>query len=109
MVWRRVDFPLPFGPSNAMVSLLENSIDNPFRISLSFTLTYYDYATEGYNDYGFVKTEVVADFTDNTNFYNKDKSLIEWKNLNPAVINIAIKPEWKKAMDWKSFCNGYLR
>jgi hypothetical protein len=24
-------------------------------------------------------------------------------------MNIAIKPEWKKAMDWKSFCNGYLR
>jgi methionyl-tRNA formyltransferase len=40
---------------------------------------------------------------------NKDKPLIEWKNLNPTVINIAIKPEWKKAMDWKSFCNGYLR
>jgi len=40
---------------------------------------------------------------------NKDKPLIEWKNLNPAVVNIAIKPEWKKAMDWKSFCNGYLR
>jgi len=40
---------------------------------------------------------------------NKDKPLIEWKNLNPAIVNIAIKPEWKKAMDWKSFCNGYLR
>ena len=40
---------------------------------------------------------------------NKDKPLIEWKSLNPAVINIAIKPEWKKAMDWKSFCNWYLR
>ena len=40
---------------------------------------------------------------------NKDKPLIEWKNLNPTVINIAIKPEWKKTMDWKSFCNGYLR
>ena len=40
---------------------------------------------------------------------NKDKPLINWKNLNPTVVNIAIKPEWKKAMDWKSFCNGYLR
>ena len=40
---------------------------------------------------------------------NWDKPLIDWKNLNPAVVNIAIKPEWKKAMDWKSFCNGYLR
>ena len=40
---------------------------------------------------------------------NKDKPLIEWKILNPAVVNISIKPEWKKAMDWKSFCNGYLR
>lgn len=40
---------------------------------------------------------------------NKNKPLIDWKNLNPAITNIAIKPEWKKAMDWKSFCNGYLR
>lgn len=40
---------------------------------------------------------------------NKKNPLIEWKNLNTAIINIAIKPEWKKTMDWKSFCNGYLR
>jgi hypothetical protein len=40
---------------------------------------------------------------------NKNEPLIGWKNLNPAVINLAIKPEWKKAMDWKSFCNGYLK
>jgi hypothetical protein len=40
---------------------------------------------------------------------NKNLPLISWKNLNTAVVNIAIKPEWKKAMDWKSFCNGYLR
>ena len=40
---------------------------------------------------------------------NKYKPLIEWRNLSPAVVNIAIKPEWKKAMDRKSFCNGYLR
>ena len=43
--------------------------------------------------------------------YNKNKNspLIEWKNLNSAITNISIKPEWKKAMDRKSFCNGYLR
>ena len=40
---------------------------------------------------------------------NKKSSLINWKNLNPAIVNIAIKPEWKKAMDWKSFCNWYLK
>ena len=40
---------------------------------------------------------------------NKPSTLIQWKNLNKAIKNIAIKPEWKKAMDWKSFCNGYLR
>ena len=40
---------------------------------------------------------------------NKNSPLIEWKNLNSAITNISIKPEWKKAMDWKSFCNGYLR
>ena len=40
---------------------------------------------------------------------NKNSPLIEWKNLNSAVIDMAIKPEWKKSMDWKSFCNWYLR
>ena len=47
---------------------------------------------------------------DELNYSNNKKSpLIEWKKLNPTVSNIAIKPEWKKAMDWKSFCNWYLR
>jgi hypothetical protein len=57
------------------------------------------------------KTVIIEELQLNENKYNenKDKPLIEWKNLNPAVVNIAIKPEWKKAMDWKSFCNGYLR
>jgi len=40
---------------------------------------------------------------------NKLSALIQWKNLNKAIKSIAIKPEWKKAMDWKSFCNWYLR
>ena len=50
--------------------------------NLSFALTYYDYGTEEYNNYGFVKTDVVADFTDNTNFYKKDKTLITDNNYN---------------------------
>lgn len=40
---------------------------------------------------------------------NKNKVLIDWKILNPSIQNIILKPEWKKWMDWKSFCNGYLR
>ena len=39
---------------------------------------------------------------------NKKNPLIEWKILNPAVIEIRLKPEGKKAMDWSEFANGYL-
>ncbi len=28
--------------------------------------------------------------------------------VNPAITEILLKPEGKKAMDWKSFANGYL-
>lgn len=40
---------------------------------------------------------------------NKNKVLIDWKNLNPCVIDIVLKPEWKKWMDWTSFKSGYLK
>jgi len=40
---------------------------------------------------------------------NKNKSLLNEKTLNPAVIEIKIKPEGKKVMDWNSFLNGYLK
>jgi hypothetical protein len=40
---------------------------------------------------------------------NKGKVLIDWKNLNPCVIDITLKPEWKKWMDWISFKSGYLK
>ena len=57
------------------------------------------------------KTIIIEELQLDENKYNENKNthLIEWKNLNHAVNNITIKPEWKKAMDWKSFCNGYLR
>ena len=40
---------------------------------------------------------------------NKNKVLIDWKTLNPSVIDISLKPEWKKWMDWTSFKSGYVR
>lgn len=40
---------------------------------------------------------------------NKNQPLINWKNLNPCVIDIILKPEWKKWMDWISFKSGYVR
>ena len=40
---------------------------------------------------------------------NKHSPLVQWKNLNTSIINISIKPEWKKTMDWNSFCNGYFK
>ena len=40
---------------------------------------------------------------------NKDKVLIDWKTLNPCVLDIIFKPEWKKWMDWTSFKSGYIK
>ena len=40
---------------------------------------------------------------------NKDKVLIDWKILNPCVVDIVLKPEWKKWMDWTSFKSWYVR
>lgn len=42
----------------------------------------------------------------------KDKSIImidDKNNLNSCVVEILLKPEGKRSMDWKSFKNGYLR
>ena len=57
------------------------------------------------------KTVIIEDLQLNETKYNENRNfpLIEWKNLNSAIINISIKPEWKKAMDRKSFCNWYLK
>ncbi len=40
---------------------------------------------------------------------HKNGLLAENGKLNPAVKEIVVKPEGKKAMDWKSFVNGYLK
>lgn len=40
---------------------------------------------------------------------NDEVPLFQWKELNPAVINIQIKPEGKKQMGWKEFLNGYMK
>jgi methionyl-tRNA formyltransferase len=40
---------------------------------------------------------------------HKTAPLLENGKLNAAVQEILLKPEGKKAMDWKSFVNGYLK
>ncbi|MDR2415157.1 MAG: hypothetical protein LBD75_00640 [Candidatus Peribacteria bacterium] len=40
---------------------------------------------------------------------HKTAPLLENGKLNAAVEEILLKPEGKKAMDWKSFVNGYLK
>ncbi|MBO4203526.1 hypothetical protein J5893_01685 [bacterium] len=40
---------------------------------------------------------------------HKKEPLITGKTLNPAVKEIALKPEGKKAMDRASFANGYVK
>lgn len=39
----------------------------------------------------------------------KNNSLIQWKGLNKAVIELLVKPEGKKAMGWGEFVNGYMK
>ncbi|MDR0607366.1 MAG: hypothetical protein LBG52_03245 [Candidatus Peribacteria bacterium] len=40
---------------------------------------------------------------------HKHAPLLDNGKLNKAVKEILLKPEGKKAMDWKSFVNGYLK
>jgi len=40
---------------------------------------------------------------------NDEVPLFQDKELNPAIIDIQLKPEGKKAMDWKEFLNGYMK
>jgi methionyl-tRNA formyltransferase len=40
---------------------------------------------------------------------HKHAPLLDNGKLNAAVKEILLKPEGKKAMDWKSFVNGYLK
>ncbi|MCX6825277.1 MAG: membrane protein insertion efficiency factor YidD [candidate division SR1 bacterium] len=40
---------------------------------------------------------------------NDELPLFNGKELHPAVLNIQLKPEGKKAMEWKEFLNGYLK
>lgn len=40
---------------------------------------------------------------------NKEKPLIEWEEINPAVQTLKLKPEWKKAIEREAFVNGYIK
>ncbi len=40
---------------------------------------------------------------------NDEVPLFQNKELNPAVIDIELKPEGKKAMEWKEFLNWYMK
>jgi hypothetical protein len=40
---------------------------------------------------------------------NDELPLFQEKKLNPAVLDIQLKPEGKKAMKRKEFLNGYMR
>jgi methionyl-tRNA formyltransferase len=40
---------------------------------------------------------------------HKTSPLLNNGKLNVAVKEILLKPEGKKAMDWKNFVNGYLK
>ncbi|MEI8009193.1 MAG: hypothetical protein WCI00_07685 [bacterium] len=40
---------------------------------------------------------------------NEEAPVFQDKNLNPAILDIQLKPEGKKAMNWKEFLNGYMK
>jgi methionyl-tRNA formyltransferase len=40
---------------------------------------------------------------------HKTSPLLDNGKLNVAIKDILLKPEGKKAIDWKSFVNGYLK
>lgn len=40
---------------------------------------------------------------------NKNKPLYDWVLLNPAVIELKVKPEWKKTMSWEDFMRWYVQ
>ena len=40
---------------------------------------------------------------------NEEISLFQHKELNPAILDIQLKPEGKKAMSRKEFLNGYIK
>ncbi len=61
-----------------------------------------------HNEKKVVIEELVLDEVKYNNL--KDTPLFDWKSsLNECIKNIALKPEGKKAMDFKSFKNGYLK
>jgi methionyl-tRNA formyltransferase len=39
----------------------------------------------------------------------KDKPLFIWNELNKCILEISLKPEWKKTMDRESFKSGYIK
>ena len=40
---------------------------------------------------------------------NEEAPVFQDKNINPAILDIQLKPEGKKAMNWKEFLNGYMK
>lgn len=40
---------------------------------------------------------------------NDEVPLFQDKEVNPAVLDIQLKPEGKKTMSRKEFCNGYVK
>jgi hypothetical protein len=39
---------------------------------------------------------------------HKDQPLYDSENLNPAVLEMKVKPEGSKSMSWGDFVRGYL-
>jgi hypothetical protein len=57
------------------------------------------------------KRVIIEELKLNEPLYNSNDEvpLFKDKQLHPAILDIKLKPEGKKAMDRKEFLNGYLK
>ena len=60
---------------------------------------------------GGFKRVIIESLKLNESVYNSNEEapIFQDKNLNPAILDIQLKPEGKKAMNWKEFLNGYMK
>jgi len=102
------------------------SIYNKYRAFYSWPKIYFFFKKEWWirNDEWWIRI-IIEELKINEKLFQTNKDLplflsslikeVAWTKwmtedlLNPAVQNISLKPEWKKAISWKEFIQGYIR
>ncbi|MEI6426268.1 MAG: methionyl-tRNA formyltransferase [Candidatus Absconditabacteria bacterium] len=86
-----------FDPETATLQ----DIYNKYRAFFLWPKIYFEYKG---------KRVIIEELKIDENIYKTEhkKPIFEGSRLNSAITDIVVKPEGKKPMDWKSFCNGYI-